>query len=38
MALRIDRGPDVNQQVAEVDVGVAQIVAEDLLPKCLKNS
>ena len=37
MALRIDCGPDMNQQVTEVDVGVAQIVAEDLLAKMLEE-
>ena len=33
--LRFDRGADVDQQVAELDVGIAQIIAEDLLAEVL---
>ncbi len=35
--LRVDGGADVNQQIAELDVGVAQIVAEDLLAEMLEE-
>ena len=35
--LRVDRGADVNQQVAELDVGVAQVVAKDLLAEVLEE-
>ena len=37
VALRFDRRADVDQQIAEVDVGVAQIVAEDLLAEVLEE-
>ena len=37
VALRVDGGADVNQQIAEVDVGVAQIVAKDLLAEVLEE-
>ena len=35
--LRVDGGADVNQQVAEIDVGIAQIVAKDLLAEMLEE-
>ena len=35
--LRVDGGAHVNQQIAELDVGVAQIVAKDLLAEVLEE-
>ena len=35
--LRVDGGADVNQQIAELDVGVAQVVAKDLLAEVLEE-
>ncbi len=37
VTLGVDGGADVNQQVAELDVGVAEIVAEDLLAVVLEE-
>ena len=34
---RLDCRADVNEQVAELDVGVAQVVAEDLLAEVLEE-
>jgi hypothetical protein len=37
VALRVDSGAHVNEQIAELDVGVAQVVAEDLLAEMLEE-
>ena len=37
VTLRFDRGADVNEQVAELHVGIAQVVAEDLLAEVLEE-
>ena len=37
VTLRLDCRADVDQQIAEIDVGVAQVVAEDLLAEMLEE-